>query len=188
MERITDLLEHDGVAACPTDGRYVLCCSLQRPRAIARLQSLCGKKMDDTSVIFADIASAAHYCRIDNAAFRLLKRNLPGPFTFIVPASTRMPDKVPTRQQNVGMRIPDCEALRALVTALGSPLLAATLNIDDGDDEEYAVDPSLISERYGNRIDVVVDGGVGRNVPTTLVDLTDGEPVILREGGGILQI
>ena len=186
LARIADLLEHDGVVVCPTGGVYAFCCSLRRPRAVARLQTLCGKSAGEMSVIFADLASAADYCRIDNAAFRILKRNLPGQFTFILPASSRIPDKVLAKRRTVGLRIPDNAVVRAIAERLGGPLLSASVHNTAGDDEEYVTDPSLIEERYGHEADAVVDGGVGRNIPTTVVDLTGGEPEIVREGGGEL--
>ena len=186
LARVTDVLEHDGVVVCPTGGVYALCCSLRRPRAVARLQTLCGKSVDQMSVVFADLSSAADYCRIDNAAFRVLKRNLPGPFTFILPASSRIPDKVMAKRRTVGVRIPDNAVMQAIVRALGEPLLAASVHMAEGDDEEYATDPSLIEERYGREVDAVVDGGVGLNQHTTVVDLTDGEAEIVREGAGEL--
>lgn len=185
LTRVVRMLEHDGVVVCPTGGVYALCCSLKQPRAVARLQAMCGKSAGELSVIFADLASAAEYCRIDNAAFRILKRNLPGQFTFILPASSRMPDKVMAKRRTVGMRIPDNAVVRAVVAALGEPLLAASVH-SAGAEDEYLTDPSLIDERYGHAVDAVVDGGVGRNVPTTVVDLTDGEAEIVREGGGEL--
>ena len=186
IERIVGLLEQDGIVVCPTGGVYAFCCSLRRPRAVAKLQTLCGKSAGELSVIFADLASAAEYCRIDNAAFRVLKRNLPGQFTFILPASSRIPDKVLAKRRTVGMRIPDNTVVRAIAESLGAPLLSASVHNRDGDDEEYVTDPSLIEERYGHEADAVVDGGVGRNIPTTVVDLSDGEPEIVREGGGEL--
>ena len=187
LTRVADVLEHDGVAVCPTGGVYAFCCSLRHPRAVARLQALCGKGAGELSIVVADLSAAADYCRIDNAAFRVLKRNLPGPFTFILPASSRIPDKVAAKRRTVGLRIPDNEVLLAIVRTLGEPLLAASVHGDEGDDEEYATDPSLIAERYGHAVDVVVDGGVGRNVPTTVVDLTDGEAEIVRQGAGELE-
>ena len=186
LQRVAGVLEQDGVVVCPTGGVYALCCSLRRPRAVARLQTICGKSAGEMSVVFADLASAAEYCRIDNAAFRILKRNLPGPFTFILPASSRIPDKVLAKRRTVGMRIPDNAVIQAIVRTLGEPLLAASVHSAEGDDEEYATDPSLIDERYGHAVDAVVDGGVGLNVPTTVVDLTDGEAEIVRQGAGEL--
>ena len=186
LQRVADILEHDGIVACPTGGVYALCCSLRRPRAVARLQSISGKPADGMSVIFADLASAAEYCRIDNAAFRVLKRNLPGMFTFILPASSRIPDKVLAKRRTVGVRIPDNAVVRAVCTELGAPLLSVSVRCDEGQEEEYATDPSLIDEHYGREIDAVVDGGVGQNLHTTVVDLSDGEAEIVRQGGGDL--
>ena len=187
LARVADVLEHDGVVICPTGGVYAFCCSLRRPKAVARLQMLCGRSAGELSVIFADLAAAAEYCKIDNAAFRVLKRNLPGQFTFILPASSRMPDKVLAKRRTVGVRIPDSPVVRAIAAMPCGPLLSASVKGREGDDEEYLTDPSLIWERYGRDADAAVDGGEGRNIPTTVVDLTDGEAVIVREGGGELQ-
>ena len=125
-------------------------------------------------------------CIVDNAVFRVLKRNLPGPFTFILPASSRVPDKALERRQTIGVRIPANPIARAIVEMLGCPLVTTSVR-DEDDVVEYTTDPELIHERYGREVALVIDGGTGDNVPTTVVDLTDGEPEILREGKGELQ-
>ena len=138
------------------------------------------------SVVFDDIAGVAEYCRVDNAAFRILKRNLPGPVTFILSASSRIPDKALERRRKIGIRIPSHPVARAVVEALGCPMVTASVK-DDDEVVEYTTDPELIEERYGRDVALVIDGGMGDNVPTTVVDLTGEAPEILREGRGELQ-
>lgn len=185
LQRVVDLLERDGVVILPTDGVYAFACAVRSAKGLARLRALSGKSADEMSVIFSDLSSIADYCRVDNVAFRTLKRNLPGAFTFILPASSRVPDKVLAKRRTVGVRMPDCVVTRAIVERLGAPILAASVKDDDAI-VEYTTDPSLIEERYGREVDMVVDGGIGLPLPTTVVDLSDGEAEILRQGGGEL--
>lgn len=185
LQRVVDLLERDGVVILPTDGVYAFACAVRSAKGLARLRALSGKSADEMSVIFSDLSSIADYCRVDNVAFRTLKRNLPGAFTFILPASSRVPDKVLAKRRTVGVRMPDCVVTRAIVERLGAPILAASVKDDDAI-VEYTTDPSLIDERYGREVDIVVDGGIGLPLPTTVVDLSDGEAEILRQGGGEL--
>lgn len=184
--RVVGALERDGVVIYPTDSVYAFGCSLRSARAIERLRRLRGRSEDSLSVVFYDIAQVAEYCRVDNAAFRILKRNLPGPFTFILPASSRVPDKALERRRTIGVRIPSHPVARAVVEALGCPMITASVK-DDDEVVEYTTDPELIEERYGREVSLVIDGGIGDNVPTTVVDLTGDEPEILREGRGDLQ-
>lgn len=186
LKRVVEALEHDGVVIYPTDSVYAFGCSLRSARAIERLRRLRGRSEDSLSVVFYDIAQVAEYCRVDNAAFRILKRNLPGPFTFILPASSRVPDKALERRRTIGVRIPSHPVARAVVEALGYPMITASVK-DDDEVVEYTTDPELIEERYGREVLLVIDGGIGDNVPTTVVDLTGDEPEILREGRGDLQ-
>lgn len=185
LQRVVDVLERDGVVILPTDGVYAFACAVRSAKGLARLRALSGKSADEMSVIFSDLSSIADYCRVDNVAFRTLKRNLPGAFTFILPASSRVPDKVLAKRRTVGVRMPDCVVTRAIVERLGAPILAASVKDDDAI-VEYTTDPSLIDERYGREVDMVVDGGIGLPLPTTVVDLSDGEAEILRQGGGEL--
>ena len=185
LRRIVEVLRRDGVVIYPTDSLYAYGCSLQQPRAIERLLRLKGKQTSDLAVLFADIAQAAEYCRVDNAAFRLLKRNLPGPFTFLLPASSRIPARALGKRRTIGMRIPDNAVARAIVGALGAPLATSSLPV--GDEPEYVTDPELIHERFGREAEIVVDGGPGGTEPTTVVDLTQGEAEIVRQGRGVLD-
>lgn len=183
LRRVVDLLQRDELVIYPTDSVYAVGCSLRSPRAIERLRRIKGD--GEFAVLFADIAQVAEYCRVDNAAFRVLKRNLPGPFTFVLPASSRVPDKALERRRTIGVRIPANAVARAIVETLGCPLVTASVK-DDDRVVEYTTDPELIHERYGRDVALVVDGGMGDNVPTTVVDLTGDEPEVLREGKGTL--
>ncbi len=184
LQRVVGALGSDGIVIYPTDSVYAFGCSLRSPKAIERLRRLKGK--NEFALVFADLAQVAEFCRVDNAAFRILRRNLPGPFTFVLPASSRVPDKTLGRRKTIGVRIPAHPVARAVVGALGCPLVTASVRVDD-EVTEYMTDPELLHERYGREVSLVVDGGVGDLVPTTVVDLSDGEPEILREGKGELQ-
>ncbi len=186
LKRVVEALEHDGIVIYPTDSVYAFGCSLRSAKAVERLRRLRGRSDAPLSVVFDDIAGVAEYCRVDNAAFRILKRNLPGPFTFILSASSRIPDKALERRRTIGIRIPSHPVARAVVEALGCPMVTASVK-DDDEVVEYTTDPELIEERYGRDVALVIDGGMGDNVPTTVVDLTGEEPEILREGRGELQ-
>lgn len=180
------LLENDGVIIYPTDSLYAFGCSIKSPRAIERLRAVSGKKGAELSIICSDLGQAAKYAKIDNNVFKVLKRNLPGPFTFILNASGKVPDKYLEKRKTVGVRITGNTITQAIAEALGYPLVTTSVK-EFNDETEYITDPSLIHERYGNAVDAVVDGGYGHLEPTTVVDLTDDEPSILREGIGELM-
>ena len=172
LQRVVDALERDEIIIYPTDSVYAFGCSLRSPKAIERLRRIRGKSEEN--------------CRVDNAVFRILKRNLPGPFTFVLAASARIPDKALERRRTIGVRIPASPVARAVVGALGCPMITTSVK-DDDQVVEYTTDPELIHERYGREVALVIDGGIGDNVPTTVVDLTGDGPEILREGKGELQ-
>lgn len=186
LERVAETLRGGGVVIYPTDSVYAFGCSLRSPRAIEALRRIKGKDAGGMSLMFDTIARASEYVRIDNAVFRTLKRNLPGPFTFILPASSRVPDKALERRKNIGVRIADNAIARAIVERLDCPLVTTSVH-DDDSVVEYTTDPELIEERWGAIVDMVVDGGCGDNRPTTLVDMTGDEPEVLREGLGVLR-
>lgn len=188
LSRVVDVLEHDGVIIYPTDSIYAFGCSLHSPKAIERLRTIKAKNEDALSVIFSSISQVSEYCRVDDLTFKLMKRNLPGAFTFILNTSSRMPDRALEKRKSVGVRIPTNPISRAIVERLGCPLITTSVKRNPEDDgDEYTTDPELIEERYGNRVDLIVDGGIGDNVPTTLVDLTSDEQEILREGRSTLK-
>ncbi|MEG0788601.1 MAG: L-threonylcarbamoyladenylate synthase [Alistipes sp.] len=187
LEKVVAVLEHDGIIIYPTDSVYAFGCSIHSPKAIENLRQIKGKGETTFSVVFESIAQVAAFCRVDNATFKLLKRNLPGAFTFLLPASSQMPDKALERRKTIGVRIPDNAIPRAIVATLGCPMLTTSVR-DDNEEEEYTTDPELIHERYGREVALVIDGGAGEKIPTTVVDLTGDEPAILRAGRGDLQI
>lgn len=187
IERIVSVLRDGGVIIYPTDGVYAYGCSLHSPKAVDRLKSITGKDKKEFSIMCSDLSHISDYAKIDNADFKILKRHLPGPFTFVMKASSKVPDKVLAKRKTLGIRIADNPITLAIVNALGAPLVTSSVKNRD-QYEEYTIDPELIEERWGNVVDIVVDGGPGGLVPTTLVDLTGDEPEILREGGGVLQL
>ncbi|MFI3319857.1 MAG: L-threonylcarbamoyladenylate synthase [Rikenellaceae bacterium] len=180
LQRVCDTLRGDGVIIYPTDSVYAMGCAIDSPKAVEKLKKLTGKDVKELAVIFNDISTMAEYCRIDNATFKLLKRNLPGAITFILRASSRIPDKVLAKRKSIGVRIPDNRIARSIVETLAVPILTTSLK-SDGEDE-YLTDPELIHEEWGSRVDLVVDGGFGQITPTTVVDISEGDIEIIREG------
>lgn len=186
LDRVAEVLERGGVVIYPTDSVYAFGCSLRSPKAVERMRRIKGKEVTRLSVVFGSISQAAEYCRVDDGVFKLLRRNLPGPFTFLLEASSRMPDKALERRRTIGVRIPANAIPRAIVERLGSPMLTTSV-CDDELESGYTTDPGLIEERYGCEVDLVIDGGEGDCIPTTVVDLTGGQAAVLREGKGVLQ-
>ena len=184
VRQVADILRRGGVIVYPTDTVYALGCALDQPKAIERLRTIRGgKDSAEMSIVCAEIGEAAEYAKVDNLVFKLLKHNLPGPFTFILPASSRISDKVMIGRKTVGVRIPDNSIALAIVRELGMTLVTTSVRTDDvGDEVEYITDPELISERYP-AVDAVIDGGIGDNFASTVVDCTvSGEVDVVRQG------
>ena len=146
IRRVVEALERDGVVVYPTDSVYAYGCSLRSARGLERLRQLSGKQTGELSIICDGISRAAEYCRVDNAAFKILKRNLPGAITFLLDASSRMPDKALQRRKTIGVRIPDNAIPRAIVEQLGCPLITASLKSDD---DRPRTDPRTLRPRSG---------------------------------------
>lgn len=184
LREVVRILQAGGVIAYPTDTVYAFGCSLGCPKAIERLKVLKGKDDQLMAIICSDLSNLADYAKVDNATFRILKRNIPGGFTFILPATGKAPDRVLTSRKAIGIRVPDNAIARAIVQALGSPLV--TTSIHDTE-VEYMTDPELIQERF-TTLDAVVDGGYGDVIASTIVDFTQEEtPVIIRQGAAVLN-
>ena len=183
LKRVVEALEQDGLVVYPTDSVYAVGCALHSAKGVEQLARIKGTA--PLTVVFDRISRVAEYCRVDNATFKILKRNLPGAFTFILKASSRVPAKTLGKRKTIGVRIPKNEIVRRLVEELDAPLASAS--VWDADEPEYMTDPELIAERYARQVAMVVDGGLGREVPTTVVDLTGDEIEILRQGAGELQ-
>ncbi|MFI3265004.1 MAG: L-threonylcarbamoyladenylate synthase [Rikenellaceae bacterium] len=182
LTRVCETLEGGGVVVYPTDSVYAFGASIQSPKAIERLKELCGKNLDELSIVCSSISQIAEYCRVDNAEFKVLKRNLPGAITFILKASQRIPEKAIGKRKTIGVRIVDNEITSAIINRLGVPMVTASVKSRGDDEQEYTTDPELIDEMWGDRVALVVDGGIGYEMPSTVVELIDGEAEIIRQG------
>lgn len=185
IEQAVETLRDGGIIIIPTDTLYALACDALNQRAIEKLCRIKGLNPEKNylSVICSDISQSAEYARIDNNAFRILKKYLPGAFTFVLPASTKLP-KVFKGRKTVGIRIPNNAVACAIAESLGNPLLATSIDAGD-DDRGSLIEPGLIAEKYENDALVLIDAGEGNDVPSTVVDLTDSSsPEIMREGAG----
>ncbi len=190
IAQVVEVLRKGGLVIYPTDTVYGLGCDITNHKAIeavCRLRKMnCNKA--NLSFICYDLSHISDYIKpIDNAVFRVLKKALPGPFTFIFNASSLVPKLISSSKKTVGIRIPDNSIPREIVKALGNPILTTSIK-DDDDILEYSTDPELIYEKYQHLVDVVIDGGYGDNIPSTVVDCTSGEFNIIREGKGDLQL
>lgn len=186
IAKVVKVLENDGVIIYPTDGVYAFGALLKSTKAVEKLRALSGRDEKLLTIVCSDISMVDKFARIDNSQFKILKRNTPGAFTFILEPSSKVPDKALSGRKTVGVRIPDNQIPLTIVECLGFPLATASVK-DDDEVVEYTTDPELIAERYMQSVDLVIDGGYGSLVPTTLVDLTGDEPEIVREGGGELK-
>lgn len=190
IQQVVDILEKGGVIIYPTDTVYAFGCSLMNKRAIERLAKLKDAKMKHAnfSVVFSDLSSLADYTKaIDRPTYKILNKNLPGPFTFILNASAQIPKLFETNKKTVGIRIPDNPIVNEIVTRLGNPLVTGSLHDEDAI-LEYSTDPDMIFEKWNNLVDAIIDGGFGKNEPSTVVDLTGDEPEIIRQGIGELNL
>jgi tRNA threonylcarbamoyl adenosine modification protein (Sua5/YciO/YrdC/YwlC family) len=189
IRQIVDLLEVGGIIIYPTDTVYAMGCDILATKSIEKIARLKGlnPKNPELSLIFHDMSQLSEYTIIrDNTIFKLLKRNLPGPFTFIVQANNQIPKLFKNKKKTVGIRIPDNNIVLELVKELGRPII--TTSIHDPDEViEYTTDPELIYEKYQEFTDAVIDGGFGRNEASTIVDCTGDEIEVLRQGLGILD-
>lgn len=169
----------------PTDSLYALGCDALNNNAIEEICNIKGIRSDKTnlSIICESISQVAEYARIDNATFSLMKDNLPGAFTFILPALSKLP-KAFKKRKTVGIRIPDNNVALSLVKRLGHPIMTTSIKFDD---EDYGCEPELIAEQYDNVADLILDAGRGNTVPSTIIDCTGDYPEIVREGKGILK-
>lgn len=186
--KIVEVLKSGGVIVYPTDTIYAIGCDINSVKAVQRVCQLKGVKPEKAnfSMICRDLSNIAAYTKVSNEVFKVMKRNLPGPFTFILPATSKLPHVMMNRRKTIGIRIPDNYIVMAIVEELGNPIL--TTSVKTGDDiVEYMTDPELINEAYGKSVDVVIDGGYGQNVASTVVDCTDGDIRIVRQGIGELE-
>ena len=188
IQQVVDVLKDGGVIIYPTDTVYGLGCDIENDEAVDRICRLRGldPKKARLSFICTDISQISEYAaQIDNDVFKMMKRNLPGPFTFVLNANNKVPKMFKNRKREIGVRIPDNNIVLEIVKALGRPILTTSLRNDD-EITEYFTDPSEIEEDFAKQVDLVIDGGNGRNVPSTIVDCTGGSPEVIRQGSGTL--
>jgi len=190
IRQVVDLLEVGGIIIYPTDTVYAMGCDIKANKSIDKIARFKGLNPEnpDLSLIFHDMSQLSEYTVIrDNTIFKLLKRNLPGPFTFIVRANNQIPKLFKNKKKTVGIRIPDSPIVKELIRELGRPII--TTSIHDPDEIiEYTTDPELIHEKFREFADIVIDGGYGKNEASTIVDCTGDEPEIIRQGLGILEL
>lgn len=189
IKRVVKILRDGGVIIFPSDTVYALGCDINNTRAMERVAQLRGVKLEKAnfSFICEDLSNLSDYVKqIDTPTFKLLKRNLPGPYTFILPGNNNLPN-VFKKKKEVGIRVPDNSITRAIVQELGNPIISTSIR-DEDEVIEYTTDPELILEKWDNLVDLVIDGGYGGNVASTVVDLTGPEPVVIREGKGSLDL
>jgi len=185
IDQVVKLLEKGGVIIYPTDTMYAMGCSIQSQQAVNRICEIKQIKpaKNRFSFICADLSSIANFAKVSDYAFKLLKRYLPGPYTFVLPASSKVPAVLVQGKKTVGIRIPDYQPILDIVKQLGHPLLTTTLPQDGLEVEEYT-DPSLIFERYENQVDLVLDGGYGGHFPSSVIEISEDTVEIIREGAG----
>ena len=184
---IKDCLESGGIIAYPTDTIYGLGCDIFHPEAVAKICAI--KKVSPEKAqlrfICSDLSHLSNYAKsINNSLFRILKSTLPGPFTFVLPASKEVPKILQNKKKTIGLRIPDNKIALAIIETMGHPILSASF---PGENIEDYTDPEIIQEHWGKQIDIVVDGGIGGIIPSTVVDCTTDEYIILRQGAGIWE-
>jgi tRNA threonylcarbamoyl adenosine modification protein (Sua5/YciO/YrdC/YwlC family) len=186
VDKVVDILKDGGIIIYPTDTVYAMGCDALNVRAVEKICKIKGinPQKRNLSIICPDLSNISEYAKVSNVVFKLMKRNLPGAFTFILDATTSLP-KIYKNRKEVGIRIPDNNIILTLVRELGNPIL--TTSVRDKDElMEYSTDPELIDEEYGDTVDVVVDGGYGGLEPSTIVDCTGDEIKIVRQGKGEL--
>jgi tRNA threonylcarbamoyl adenosine modification protein (Sua5/YciO/YrdC/YwlC family) len=189
IDKVVTVLKNGGLVIYPTDTVYGLGCDITKNKALEKIAKIKGLKLDKANFSFIcnDFSRLSDYVKqIDSSTFKLLKRALPGPYTFILPGSTNLP-KAFKKRKTVGIRIPDNNIARALVESLGNPIVSTSIR-DDDDVLEYTTDPELIFEKWENLVDVVIDGGYGDNYASTVIDLTTDVPEVIREGKGSIDI
>lgn len=184
--RIVEVLQNGGLVVYPTDTVYAIGCDALNVRAVEKICQLKGinPNKSNLSIICYDLSNISEYARVDNQTFKLMKKNLPGPFTFILDTTSQLP-KIYKNRKTVGIRVPDNNIIRELVNQLGNPIMTTSVK-DDDEVLEYSTDPELIHEKYENKVDVVIDGGYGGIEGSTIVDCTNNEYQIIRQGKGEL--
>ncbi|WP_294819686.1 L-threonylcarbamoyladenylate synthase [uncultured Flavobacterium sp.] len=185
IAKVVRILRDGGIIIYPTDTVYGLGCDITNSRALERIAKIKGIKLEKAnfSFICSDLSNLSDYVKqIDTATFKILKRSLPGPYTFILPGNNNLPKEF-KKKNTVGIRVPDNNIALEIVRQLGNPIISTSIH-DEDEVLEYSTDPELIFEKWQNLADAVIDGGYGDNIPSTIIDLSGDEPVVVREGKG----
>jgi tRNA threonylcarbamoyl adenosine modification protein (Sua5/YciO/YrdC/YwlC family) len=189
IKKVAEVLRNGGLVIYPTDTVYGLGCDITNTRALERIAKIKGVKLEKANFSFvcSDLSNLSDYVKqIDTATFKILKRALPGPYTFILPGNNDLPKEF-RKKKTVGIRVPDNNIAREIVKLLGNPIVSTSIH-DEDYVIEYSTDPELIFEKWQNKVDLIIDGGYGNNVASTIIDLTGHEPEIIREGKGSLDV
>jgi tRNA threonylcarbamoyl adenosine modification protein (Sua5/YciO/YrdC/YwlC family) len=189
IRRIVDVLKAGGIIIYPTDTVYGMGCDISNSRAVEQVARLKGIDVEKSnfSFICSDMSHLSDYTRpISNHVFKIIRKNSPGPFTFILEANNNVHKYFKGKKKTVGIRIPDNNIIREIVRELGNPIVSTSIH-DEDEVLEYSIEPELIHEKYRDVTDLVIDGGLGEIIPSTIVDFTGEEPVIIRQGKGILH-
>ena len=185
LDQVVEILRKGGIIIYPTDTVYSIGCDLNNVKAVAKVAQLKGLKPEKAnfSIICEDLSDIATYAHVRNNDYKLMRKHLPGPFTFILNGTSNIPKIFKNKKRTIGIRVPDNNIARELVARLGNPIIATSVH-DEDEIIEYTTDPELIHEKYNHAVDVVINGGFGNNEASTIVDLTGDEPEIIRKGIG----
>ena len=189
IKKVVEVLKNGGLVIYPTDTVYGLGCDITNTKALERIAKIKGVKLEKAnfSFICSDLSHISDYIKqIDTSTFKILKRALPGPYTFILPGNNNLPKEF-KKKTTVGIRVPDNAIALEIVRQLGNPIVSTSIH-DEDEVLEYSTDPELIFEKWQNLVDLVIDGGYGDNIGSTIIDLSGFEPVVIREGKGSLDV
>jgi len=189
MKIVNECLNDGGVIIYPTDSVYALGCDIFKTKAIDRVARIKGTKKEraDFSFVCYDLSQLSDFTKsFGNSIYKMMRANLPGPFTFILKANSNVPKIFQSKKKTLGIRVPDNNIPREIVNMLGNPIISTSIHHDD-EILDYITDPELIHERFHKLVDIVIDGGFGDNQPSTIVDCTEEEPMVIRQGKGELS-
>ena len=184
IQKVVDILKKGGIIAYPTDTLFGLGCDINNSKALKQISNICGKEKTSTfSFLCSSFSQANEYAKISKNAFRIMKRMLPGPYAFILPATSLVPKKIVPKRKTVGIRIPDNKVCQSIIESMGTPLANTSIDFIE---TKSARNAYSIEELIGNRIGTIINSEACDNIPSTVIDLTDNEPIVIREGKGKL--